>query len=65
MIIAKWAYCAGVYNSVLPDYNRLESAPDFATLQESTNILVKGLEDILIRLTKLDFISDQVFVCYS
>lgn len=64
MVIAKWAYCSGVYNSVLPDYLRLDAAPDFATLQESTNIVVKGLEDILIRMTKLDYMSDEVFVRY-
>lgn len=62
MVISKWAYCAGIYNSILPDYLKLETAPDFGTLQESTNVIVKGLEDILIRLTKTDFLSEEIFV---
>lgn len=65
MVVAKWMYASAVYNSLLGDYRAMDQKPDFGGLKESTDLLVKGLEDILLRLTKLDFVSDEVFVALS
>lgn len=62
MVVSKWMYAASVYNSLLADFRSLDQKPDFGTLQESINLIVKGLEDILTRLCKLDLIADDVFV---
>ena len=64
MIISKWTYSSAVYNSLLADFRSLDQKPDFGTLQESINLLVKGLEDILTRLCKLDLVAEEVFVSF-
>lgn len=62
MILSKWMYSSAIYNSMLNDHKTLDQKQDFGTLQESTNLIVKALEDILTRLSKLDLVSEEVLV---
>lgn len=62
MVISRWIYVFTLYNNLLLDYRQLDTQPQFQGLQESVNLFVKSLEDILIRLTKLEYCQDQIWV---
>lgn len=62
MILAKWVYVATVYNNILDEYRRFDSYKNFQELQEGLVTITKGLEDILVRLCKLEYLYSKIGV---
>ena len=62
MIMARWVYVISIYNNMLLDYKQLDTQPNFQGLQDSVNLFVNSLQDILIRFTKFEFCQEQIWV---
>lgn len=62
MVIVKWVYCMTLYNNIVDEYRNLDRHQNFQGLQDGLNYLVKGLEDILVRLVKLDHLGPHIWV---
>ena len=62
MILAKWVYASTVYNNILDEYRRFDSYTNFQELQEGLATITKGLEDVLVRLCKLEYLYSKLGV---
>jgi hypothetical protein len=62
LVISRWVYVFTIFNNLLLDYRQLDNQTNFQGLQDSINMFVKSLEDILIRLTKFEYCKEEIWV---
>ncbi len=65
MVLVKWTYIATVYNSVIDEYRMLERHQNFQAIQDGIKTLSKALEDILVRLAKLEYLLPHLAVSFT
>lgn len=61
-VTARWVYCTTLYNNALEAYRALDTMPNFEQLKEGIDRVLKTLEDILMRLYKLEYCEDHIWV---
>jgi hypothetical protein len=62
MMLSRWVYASTIYNNLLQDYHQLDSHQTFQGLQDSVNLFVRSLEDILVRLTRFEYCQKEIWV---